>query len=190
MVQCAYIVNSRKKQNNNEILVRIAAQDQNEREKFFENPDQVTLNDKKRRGIVCELLKRNEVKTSVDFFNAALIYQHGLEADDYRTAQSLAKKSIERGGGEWSRWLYAVATDRLYTTLGRRQKFGTQFGIDVTRHPTTGVEHRVLRMLPYDHRTSDRTRDIHGVPKLAKLLKMDGKTAPRAQKKIIAHSKQ
>jgi hypothetical protein len=164
--------------------MRLAKQDQKERKRFFDNPDKVTKNDHARRAAVSALLARNRIQTARDYFNAALIFQHGLTKRDYRRAQSLAHISVEKGGGEQARWLFAVTTDRYLTAQGRKQKFGTQFNIATKIDQRTGRQRREMRLLPYDKRTSDAIRIQHGLPSLKDLLKMDGRPPPKRQKRI------
>lgn len=130
------------------------------------------------------LLKRGKVRTYTDYFNAALIFQHGLTLSDYKLAQALAGKSVKKGGGEWSRWLYAVVTDRLLLARGKKQKYGSQLRIDRTVDRKSGHARRIMKLLPYDARTSDATRAKFALPPLAELLRMDGRPAPIKQKKI------
>ena len=120
----------------------------------------------------------------MDYFNAALIFQHGLGLSDYKRAQVLAREAERRGGGEEARWLYAVATDRLLIAQGRKQKFGSQLSIVRIIDRRTGRPRRTMKLLPYDKRTGDATRTRHGLPALAILLKMDGIHPPARQKKI------
>jgi len=170
----------------NEILATLSAQDQRDRKTFFKNPDGVTANDKKRREKVDLLLQRRKVQTARDYFNAALIYQHGLEVKDYEKACKLAQKSIELGGGASAKWLYAVAIDRRLTAQGKKQKFGMQFNIVLERNPKTGRVRKVMRIRPYDRRTSDKTRAKYGLSPLRDILAAnEGKPAPKRQKKVI-----
>lgn len=169
----------------NETLAKLAHNDQREREHFFKHPSLVTQHDRVRRRKVAKLLQKRRVRTARDFLRAALIFQHGLTVADYRKAQWLARSAVRKGGGSMARWLYAVATDRMLLRQGRRQKFGSQQSIVRERDPRTRRMRRVLRLLPYDRRTSDRARHEHELPSLRQMLASEGKPAPRRQKRIM-----
>lgn len=144
----------------------------------------MTANDARRRRRVSQLIAEGQLHTWQDFHNAALIFQHGLTAPDYKLAQRLATKAVRLGGGEWSRWLYAVATDRLLLAQNRKQKFGTQVRIVRERNAKTGRMRQVYRAEPFDRRTSDRTREAYGVGPLATLRAMEGTPKVRPPRKI------
>lgn len=176
--------NQARRQRDNKALARLAVDDQQERIRFFDDPEGVTRNDRRRRARVREFLRRRKVATARDYFNAALIYQHGLHPSDYKRARALARTSIDKGGGDAARWLYAVACDRLLTSQGKPQRYGTQFSIVREKNPRTGRMRRVLRILPYSKTTTDGERQRYGIPPLRTLLADDGKAAPRRQKAI------
>jgi len=172
----------RKNSGDNLKLAKLVMQDQQEREHFFDNPEQVTANDAKRRKVVTKLIRNGKLRTWKDHFNAALIFQHGLTDTDYRMAHVLAKKSVEIANKKWSRWLYALTTDRLLVSQGKKQKYGSQFQIVDTYDKNTGRKKKILKIHPYDKRTSDKTREWHGLPPLKELLKRDGKSLTKPKK--------
>jgi hypothetical protein len=88
--------------------------------------------DRKRRQRVGALLAAGKVQTVEDFFAAALVYQHGETPEDYLTAHELAMIAgvMGRGGG-----LAALAEDRFLLHIGRKQRFGSQFGADADGKP-------------------------------------------------------
>jgi len=166
----------------NRKLQRLANQDQKERECFFEDPEKVTNRDVERRKQVRQLVAQGQVKTARDYFNAALIFQHGLTARDYKTALSFAKRSIKLGGGKWAKWLFAVITDRLLLSEGKKQKFGTQFSIVSGKRKGKTV--RMMRLLPIEKRIGDTYRAQYGISPLKEILADDGKIISKKQKKI------
>jgi len=90
------------------------------------------LGDRYRENRVRELLKQDLVQTSEDFSAAALIMQHGAEPDDYLLARELAllgasPKSFSS--------LVALAEDRYLLSIGRKQRFGSQFRFDESGKP-------------------------------------------------------
>lgn len=72
------------------------------------------------------MLTQGEVRTGLDYYNAALIYQHGKTPDDYLLAHVLALDAISLGTKE-GRWLAAATLDRYLQSIEKPQIFGTQF---------------------------------------------------------------
>ncbi len=120
---------------------RISSQDHPELEKLFEldqkirsgfldaTPDQLTemrKADSDRRSRVLELYNSGMLKTENDYYRAAMIFQHGVEPDHYLFAHELAVASLALGNQN-ARWLAAATEDRFLKSLGRKQRFGTQF---------------------------------------------------------------
>ena len=161
----------------NKQLAQLARDDQKEREHFFEHPDVVTRHDRVRRRKAASLMRQGRIRTVRDHLRAALLFQHGLTIADYRNAQRFAQRAIDLGGGDDAKWLYAITTDRLLTSQGKRQRFGTQWRIVQERSPKTGRLRRVRRLLPVDQRFSDVTRRAYGSRSLKELLADDGKPA-------------
>ncbi len=56
----------------------------------------------------------------------AMIFHHRDNAEDYYVAYELAKTAVENGEHD-VRWLQAAAEDRYLLSIGKRQKWGTQF---------------------------------------------------------------
>ncbi len=160
------------KTNSNKVLARLAEEDQRDRQDYSGREWEVAKKDAERRKKVALFLKRKLVNTGEDFFNAALIYQHGDKIEDFRLAQKLAKKSIEEGN-ENGKWLYAATTDRLLINKGMVQKFGTQYYMSIEQDEKPGRIQRVMRLSPYDKKTTDEIRAQYNVPPLKKLLSME-----------------
>lgn len=160
------------KPKNNSLLSRLAREDQADREPaaFKGNERRVAIKDKKRREQVLRLLKERKVKTSEDYFNAALIFQHGDSLGDYKKAEKYAHQSLKMGY-EHARWLYAAATDRSLVHQGKKQKYGTQYETVVLNQNSPTRAKKVIRLSPYDRRTSDETRRRFDVPPLKDLIK-------------------
>lgn len=49
--------------------------------------------DRERRAEVLDMIRNGSVRTALDYFNAALVFQHGETLEDYRLAFALAKIS-------------------------------------------------------------------------------------------------
>jgi hypothetical protein len=95
--------------------------------------------DKERRAKVRELLNEDKLVTPEDFDNAALIFQHGETTDDYLTAHELSIIAVMQGRFNS---LPALSEDRFLDKIGRKQRFGTQFGMGknnkLISHPVDG----------------------------------------------------
>jgi hypothetical protein len=88
----------------------------------------VSAQDAARRMQVAEILRKGEVKTSEDYYNAALVYQHGETADDIRLAYSLATVAVALDPeNKAAKWLTAAAWDRIMMRVGQPQWYGTQY---------------------------------------------------------------
>ena len=83
-------------------------------------------NDLARRKRVHKLLASGKLSTGPDFHDAAFIYQHGNEPDDYLLAHLLAMTSVAKGDLD-SRWIAAATLDRYLQAIGQPQVFGTQY---------------------------------------------------------------
>src|SRR5215475_10363694 len=78
-----------------------------------------------RRTEAKSLLAAGELKTAQDFHDAAVIFQHGHNPDDYLLAH-LAIEAIAMGDAS-SKWIAAATLDRYLQSIGQKQVFGTQY---------------------------------------------------------------
>jgi hypothetical protein len=112
-------------------LATLYREDQAAREgTTYEKIDWVELSkrDAERRNRVRELLAQGTVRTSMDFFHAAMLFQHGSTPDEYRLAYSLANVSATLDpSNKTALWLSAAAWDRLLMSRNVPQWYGTQF---------------------------------------------------------------
>jgi hypothetical protein len=88
-------------------------------------PD-VNSRDALRRAEAKSLLAADELKTAQDFHDAAFIFQHGHDPEDYLLAHILAIDAIVKGDTS-SKWLAAATLDRYLQAIGQKQVFGTQY---------------------------------------------------------------
>jgi len=79
----------------NEELKTLYKEDQSDRTAGNIDWELVSKRDKERRVRVNELLKSNLVRTSKDYSNAAMIFQHGGDTTSSGMAVKLMKKAIE-----------------------------------------------------------------------------------------------
>lgn len=86
----------------------------------------VSKRDSLREVRIYELLDSNKVRTSRDYNNAALIFQHGRDSVAYGMAVKLMRKSIELDSTV-NKWLLAAAIDRDLLSRNKPQIYGTQY---------------------------------------------------------------
>ncbi len=110
----------------NEELVEIYKADQADRQTQQIDWNIVSKRDSLREVRIYELLDSNKVRTSLDYHNAAMIFQHGGDSVAYGMAVKLMKKSIELDSTA-NKWLLAAAIDRYLLSKGEPQIYGTQY---------------------------------------------------------------
>jgi hypothetical protein len=116
----------------------------------------ITRTDADRREAVKKMIANDQLKTGLDYFNAAIILQHGTTSDDYLLAHTLAIIGISKGN-KTSLWLSAATLDRYLLSIKQSQIYGTQYNhFDLTKPWTQD---------PYtDHLIPDGLRQELGVP--------------------------
>lgn len=82
--------------------------------------------DSLRQVRVYELLDSNKVRTSLDYYNAAMIFQHGLDTIASGMAVKMMRKAIALDS-TINKWLLAAAIDRDLMRNEEPQIYGTQF---------------------------------------------------------------
>lgn len=90
---------------------------------------QVASDDHLRNVRVREIVNSETLHTSKDFENASLVMQHSSGFSGYELAHELAVCSMLLGNKGMGRWLVAATYDRMLTSLGHEQRFGTQGAI-------------------------------------------------------------
>jgi hypothetical protein len=114
----------------NERLRAIVQADQAERENEWKPEDfqSILQRDAERRAEVQSELSSGRVLTSSDYFNAALVMQHGQGLEDIRMAHALATISASLDPSNRSaKWLKAASWDRMMSTQKKPQWYGTQY---------------------------------------------------------------
>lgn len=145
-------------------------QDQRERKRVFgihgtkaadeEEIRKLERNDEKRLRELGLYLRSHALKKSRDLYAAAMLLQHGSKSSDYKKAHAYASASA-RLGYKPALWLTAATLDRYLKSLGRKQKYGTQFYQDKKHH---------WKLWPYLQKTTDEERKKYGVEPLNKLF--------------------
>lgn len=86
----------------------------------------VGIRDEQRELRVKQLLATGSLDTGVDYYHAAMVLQHASSPDDFLLAHDLCVIAISKGEGK-AKWLAAASMDRFLVSIGRSQRFGTQF---------------------------------------------------------------
>lgn len=121
---------------------------------------EVSKRDAQRRVRVLELLKSGGLSTAWDYFNAALVLQHGQTIEDIRLAHSLATVAATVDPTHPSaKWLMAASWDRLMDRFKQPQWYGTQF--------TEDASGRTVLVPVNPDAVTDADRLALGVPPLA-----------------------
>ena len=110
-------------------LARLFTEDQADRKTDSIDWEEVGPRDRLRLARVKQLYRGQKLQTGLDYFHAAMVLQHGREADDYLLAHEFCIVAISKGV-ENAKWLAAASEDRFLTNTGRLQRFGTQYQID------------------------------------------------------------
>lgn len=119
-------------QNHNQELAELYRNDQSDRQQIaminmdFEYFKQLKYRDSTRLARVYQLLDSNRLSTGQDYYNAAMIFQHGGEIRHSEAAVALMRKAVGLDSTV-NKWLLAAAIDRNLVKQGRPQIYGTQF---------------------------------------------------------------
>lgn len=149
-----------------ELLKKLYQEDIADRERMTNWGDQVQLSqlkarDKTRRMQTAQFIKDQQLTEAVDFYHAALIFQHGDAVDDFQQAHHLARQSLNMGY-EGSKWMYASTYDRWQLAAGKPQIYGTQFVLN--------TEGKWQFAEPLDRTFADSERLKYGLPPIDKAL--------------------
>jgi hypothetical protein len=117
------------------------------------------VRDAKRQSDLNRFLKKHQLKTGKDFYAAAMLLQHGNISKDYLRAHQFAQKASKLNYKP-ALWLEAATYDRYLKSLGRKQKFGTQFYL---------TRKGIWKIWPYSMKTTDVDRKHYGVESLKDL---------------------
>jgi hypothetical protein len=151
-------------------LQRLYEEDQAERQPAYAGKavDVLTLSrrDDGRERRVKALYAAGLLNTGADYYHAAMILQHAMTPDDFLLCHDLSVVAIAKGEPK-GKWLAAASMDRFLVSVGRPQRFGTQYGATRPGFP--------IRMSPVDSGVTDRLRSELGVPPLAELKQRESK---------------
>ena len=125
----------------------------------------VAPRDLQRRNRVLEMYRAGDLKVGRDFFHAAMVLQHGHEPEDFLLCHELCITAVFSHGddkGDWVRgakWLAAASEDRFLQSIGRKQRFGTQYRT-IDPDPT-------WRLGEIEEGVSDEMRQAWNTPSIA-----------------------
>jgi len=117
---------SQDKPKDSQELIEIYKNDQADRQTGNIDWEIVSKKDSLREVRIYQLLDSNKVQTSLDYHNAAMIFQHGGDSTAYGMAVKLMRKSIELDSTA-NKWLLAAAIDRYLLSKNEPQIYGTQY---------------------------------------------------------------
>src|SRR5262245_31640326 len=148
-------------------LRRLRDEDQGDRAPKSIDWAVVAPRDRARLARVKELYAARQMHTASDYYNGALVLQHGEAPEDFLLAHELCVAAMMLGKNDRaSSSLAAAAEDRFLMNIGRPQRFGTQF-----RSEGDGP----LRLYNVGAGVTDELRRVMAVPPLAEAKAMEGK---------------
>jgi len=126
-----------------------------------------------RQRRVVELVAGGAATVADDFYHAAMVLQHGDRPEDYLQAHEWALRAVALDPNDGAaRWLAAASEDRHLMSLGKPQRYGTQY----KKVDGTFVLHTV------DPTVTDEERAKWNVPPLAEAIErldtLNAKGAP------------
>jgi len=110
----------------NQDLTKLYNADQSERKGPDADWNAVYHHDIDRREQLRRMLADGKVDTGLDYYHAAMIFQHGQNPDDFLFAHVLAVTAVSKGNLD-ARWLCAATLDRYLRSIWQPQIYGTQY---------------------------------------------------------------
>ena len=157
-------------------LKELAKTDQADRR---ENNPQTSKNDVERLNEVKKIIETKELTTSNDYFNAAIIFQHGDNPEDYKMANEFAKKAVKLNPQNLqAKILIAQSEDRYLISINKPQIYGTQRIILGELEYLQNIDTTVI---------SDTKRREIGVMTLPEKLQYFNKKHQKNEKNILAY---
>lgn len=109
---------------NHQRLSELAIEDQKDRRM---RNSATSINDAERLKEVYDILENEQLRTSEDHYNAAIVLQHGENPQDYEKAHELAKKAVALDDhNRAAKILIAQSKDRYLRSIDQPQWYGTQ----------------------------------------------------------------
>jgi hypothetical protein len=82
--------------------------------------------DEARLKRIKQIVRENRLHTATDYYNAAFLFQHGENFEDYQMAHQLSVCSVLLGNKD-ARWIGAASYDRMLRSVGHKQRWATQY---------------------------------------------------------------
>lgn len=142
-----------------EELKQLYKADQDDRKAVEKDWKAISKRDDERQARVYELLESNQVETSEDYANAAMIFQHGADTTASTMAVKMMRKAIELDPTR-DKWLLAAAIDRDLMRKDQPQIYGTQYRRMSSDEPWARYKIDTTKV-------TDEERIAHGVETLA-----------------------
>lgn len=111
--------------------------------------------DRVRRAALQRLYAADKLKTGTDFYRGAVIMQHGKTPEDFLVAHEMATAALALGR-HGMKWMVAATQDRFLISIGRQQRYGTQYFAGETPG-----------LCPVEEGVTDALRKTLNVPTLA-----------------------
>jgi hypothetical protein len=90
--------------------------------------DKILDRDSVRREQVIVLLRNGQIRTAKEYWQAAMIFQHGETTEQYKMAYVLTQlATLLDPEMKSAKWLSAAAWDRIMLSVKQPQWYGTQF---------------------------------------------------------------
>lgn len=134
---------------------------------------QVELNDQVRREALLRLYAANKLTTGTDYYRGAVIMQHGTTPEDFLVAHEMASASLALGR-HGMRWMVAATQDRFLISIGRRQRYGTQYRTDAADLAPA--------LYPVEEGVTDALRKTLDLPSLGEAREKEAAIARLARK--------
>jgi hypothetical protein len=106
-------------------------------------PKPVYKSDDEREIATRKLLENGNLKSGKDFEEAAVVFQHSHQSDDYLLAHTLAMVAVSKGNKD-AIWIASASLDRYLMAIGKPQIYGTQFMTPAGQHATQEPYNRQL----------------------------------------------
>lgn len=124
--------------------------------------------DNVRRAEALEEIRAGGLRTATDYYNAAMILQHGGSTEEIRLAHAMSALAVAMNPSDGqAKWLMAASWDRLMRRFSQPQWYGTQFSRNASG------EFELWQLNP--DAIDDEDRRALGVPSLEEMrLRLDG----------------
>ena len=132
----------------NQKLRKLYEQDQQDREKLSDRPnekecDRLGKRDALRRKEALRLINLEGLHDGWDYYHVAMLWHHGTNTKHYNLAHTYANKALKLGNHQ-AEWLTKASYDRWQLSIGKPQKYATQFKIHQGKKVLVEPKNRVI----------------------------------------------